>query len=79
VPFLIQGENTMTTVRESNLAGPCIPLGRLEKETASFYCYFDERPWAKCVKRIAKQKAHVEPCRRCEDHPQTQYPNGYMD
>ena len=36
-------------------------------------------------KKIAKRTsarysaAHVEPCRSCEDHPQTTYPNGYMD
>jgi hypothetical protein len=68
----------MTIVRESNLAGPCIELGELIRETAQFYVFRDNFPPPN-EHRIAKRKrrVHLEPCTRCEDHPQTQYPNGY--
>jgi hypothetical protein len=72
----------MTIVREFSAAGPCLTLGELIKETACFYVFSDRNGKSG---RIAKRTearyspAHVEPCRSCRDHPETQYPNGYMD
>lgn len=79
------------TVREFSTIGPCITLGEFVRETNVFYVYRTGRhgisgPDAETIeKRIAKRTearysaAHVEPCRSCEDHAQTSYPNGYMD
>lgn len=76
------------TVREFSKAGPCLALGRLVRETKQFYVF---NPWRggdkyedrerRITKRTEKRwsGAHVDPCPSCRDHPQTQYPNGYMD
>ena len=77
----------MTLVRQFSRCGPCLPLGRLTKETAQFYCY-DE--WCggdvfQGAKRVKKPDgaydsgAHIVPCPSCWDHAKTQYPRGYMD
>lgn len=74
-------------VREFSVAGPCLTLGKLKRETAQFYV-FDE--WQRGdryegEKRIRKRTpdrysaAHIEPCPSCRDHEKTQYPEGYMD
>lgn len=77
----------MTLVRQFNRAGPCLTLGKLVKETAQFYV-FDEWCGGNVFvgrRRVAKKldgrwsPNHVEACPSCRDHPQTQYPNGYMD
>jgi hypothetical protein len=68
------------TVRQFSVAGPCITLGTLLRETAKFYIYqprFTERQ-----KRVAKDPhglTHTEACVSCRDHGRTQYPHGYMD
>jgi len=77
------------TVRNFSTYGPCIPQGRLIRETAEFLIFADERTWdgqtTLTERRISKRApdhyspAHIEPCPSCEDHPQTQYPTGYMD
>lgn len=64
------------TVREFSPAGPCLARGELIRETPRFYVFRDR--WG-VEGRGAKHKMHIEPCRACRDHPQTQYPNGYMD
>ena len=65
----------MITVRETNWAGPCIGLGPLRKETPQFYVY----GYGKRGERVSKNNPaiHLEPCRRCGDHPETEYPRGY--
>jgi hypothetical protein len=72
----------MKTVREFNLAGPCIEIGRLVRETSKFYVYNDEfipGHFFDQEKKIGKRRTHIEPCKRCTDHPQTDYPNGYTN
>jgi hypothetical protein len=75
-------------VREFSVAGPCLTLGRLAKQTEQFYVYEEWHGGDRFGperKRIRKRTeahysgAHVEPCPSCRDHTQTQYPNGYMD
>jgi hypothetical protein len=71
---------SMTLVREHNSAGPCIVLGTVTKETADFYFY--RRSPDTPERRVAKLRRHggsihAKPCKRCEDHPQTEYPNGF--
>lgn len=69
-----------TTVRKFSAAGPCITLGTLLRETASFYVY---RPrFTEAESRAKKDRhglVHTEPCVSCRDHSRTQYPDGYMD
>lgn len=77
----------MKTVRAFSIAGPCLTLGRYVGETPQFYVYDEWRGGDNYGgrKRVKKRTeahysaAHVEPCSSCEDHPNTQYPNGYMD
>lgn len=80
--------NPRKLVREFNRAGPCIPLGLWVRDTKRFHIY---RQWlggdkyGESERRVAIRtpdhysRAHVEPCPSCEDHPQTQYPDGYLD
>ena len=72
-------ENTTKTVRKFSLAGPCLTLGTLFRETSNFLVYEERRYGDRLHRRVAKAKVHTEPCPSCRDHPQTQYPNGYMD
>lgn len=61
---------TTTIVREHSSAGPCFQLGPLVRETDQFFVY---RRGTK-EKRIAKRAAiHTTPCRRCDDHPESDY------
>ena len=68
--------------------GPCFQLGVLIKETPQFYFYrigeghykqWDEKVGQ--VKRVKKKTVyshiHLEPCTRCRDHKDTQYPWGF--
>jgi hypothetical protein len=71
------------TVREFSAAGPCLTLGELVRETPRFYVIkprpngYGEEP----ERRVGKRGGlvHCEPCRCCLDHPETQYPDGYLD
>lgn len=75
-------------VREFSPVGPCLTLGLFVKRTAKFIFY---REWkggdtfADKVSRAGGWKVnggdyiHTAACRSCRDHPETQYPNGYMD
>lgn len=63
-------------VRVWSPCGPCLPKGELIRTTGKFYVYRDRHG---DERRISCTKAHVDPCKRCEDHPETDYPNGYMD
>lgn len=70
----------MATVREFNMAGPCIYKGELVRETAKFYVFrdrFDRDRTRKLGKRDGL--VHVEPCRSCRDHPESSYRDGYWD
>lgn len=68
-------------VRTFSACGPCITKGRLVKETAQFYIFEEWKGGNdyEGLRRISKEKAHIEPCHSCCDHAQTVYPNGYMD
>ncbi len=75
-----------TTVREFSPAGPCLKLGEFVRRTAKTIVY---REWLGGEnfgdeRRVGGWKVqgdyiHTEPCRSCRDHPETSYPNGYMD
>lgn len=68
----------MTTVRKFSMAGPCLTQGELVRETAKFYVFRDKYR-GNVERKLAKNRAHIEPCHSCTDHPQTSYPYGYMD
>ncbi len=71
-----------TIVREFSAAGPCIRIGEFVKRTDKFVMY---RKWEggdryeDKVRRMGIRMTHTEPCKRCRDHADTTYPNGYMD
>lgn len=71
----------MQIVRRFSAVGPCLTEGKLLRETAKFYVYAEWQGMDRFEgeKRIAKDRAHIEPCRCCRDHKATQYPNGHMD
>jgi hypothetical protein len=62
-------------VRKINWAGPCIDQGPLVRETAQFYVY--EQGGREHRIKKTDPLVHLEPCQRCMDHPQTQYPRGF--
>jgi hypothetical protein len=76
-------------LRTSNLAGPCAEEGTIIGETKSFYLVQGDKPWERGKPRRFRKDGigkfsrsnggtpHIEPCKRCEDHPETSYPNGY--
>jgi len=67
------------TVREFSSVGPRITLGTLTKETAKSFCFTDREGKPGIVRKGTWGKTHIVPCSSCRDHPQTRYPNGYMD
>lgn len=75
-PVIEEAAPVRQTVRVFSPCGPCLPRGELIRTTSKFYVYRDRHG---DERRVACAKAHVEPCRSCDDHPETHYPNGYMD
>ena len=68
----------MKTVRELRVAGPCITLGLVLRETAGCISYRGRHGTPKFIsKRWAA--AHTEPCPSCPDHPKAKYPDDYRD
>lgn len=73
---------TMTLVREFSRCGPCIRLGELTKRTVATIYYRNTvtgEPGRRGGRAVARGLVHTEPCRSCRDHPETMYPDGYMD
>ena len=72
----------MQTVREFSPAGPCLMLGELVRKTAKTLTYIgraDNVTQRRGGRKVETNYIHTEPCISCRDHPQTQYPEGYMD
>jgi hypothetical protein len=66
------------TVRELSVAGPCITLGLVLRETARRISYRDRHGRPKFIsKRWAA--THTEPCPSCPDHPKAKCPDDYCD
>jgi hypothetical protein len=57
-------------MRYVNWAGPCM-RGYVTRVGRTRYNVDDGRAY------IYFFEAHTEPCERCTDHPQTDYPRGY--
>lgn len=69
-------------VRQFSACGPCLSLGKLLRSTPRFRVFNEWRGGGDFTgreRRIACASVHLDPCPSCTDHPQTQYPNGYMD
>jgi hypothetical protein len=72
-------------VRKSYSNGPCIFQGILIRETPKFYVFAvnaharDGLLESFPQQKLSKDNAHIEPCKRCTDHPQTDYPMGFLD
>src|ERR1700737_3279918 len=72
------GDCSVKTVRELRVAGPCITLGLVLRETAGRISYRDRHGTPKFIsKRWAA--AHTEPCPSCPDHPKAKHPDDYRD
>jgi hypothetical protein len=59
----------MKTVRELTVAGPCITLGVVLRETASRISYRDRYGTSKFISK--RWAVHTEPCPSCPDYPNT--------
>ena len=78
-------------VREFSACGPCLTLGEFVRRTAKTIVYREWRGgdcfgkecrvggWKVGERGDRRAYIHIEPCRSCRDHAETQYPNGYMD
>jgi hypothetical protein len=60
-------------VREKSVAGPCITLGVVLRETASRITYRDRHGEQKFISK--RWPVHSEPCPSCPDHPKAKYPD----
>ena len=62
-------------VRVVTLAGPCITATVIRRNRTTYTVAF-------CFPGYPQRKPHSSvndtPCLCCEDHPQTQYPDGYI-
>ena len=71
------------TVREFSAAGPCIVVGTFAGRTKNTVKYMNDdgkvRSRGGWKVKGDRPYVHTEPCRSCRDHPETQYPHGYMD
>ena len=67
----------MKTVRELSVAGPCITLGLVLRETDRRISYRDRHGTPKFISR--RWAIHTEPCPSCPDHPNTKYPDALED
>jgi hypothetical protein len=59
------------TIRELSVAGPCITLGLVLRETDRRISYRDRHGTPKFISR--RWAIHTEPCPSCPDHPRTKY------
>jgi hypothetical protein len=59
-------------VREKSVAGPCITLGVVLRETASRITYRDRHGEQKFISK--RWPVHSGPCPSCPDYPQPKYP-----
>ena len=60
-------------VREKSVAGPCITLGVVLRETALRITYRDRHGEEKFISK--RWPVHSEPCPSCPDHPKAKYPD----
>ena len=72
-----QGGYSVKTVRELSVAGPCVTLGLVLRETAWRISYRDRHGTSKFINK--RWAVHTEPCPSCPDYPKTKYPDGYWD
>ena len=64
---------SVKTIRELSVAGPCITLGLVLRETDRRISYRDRHGTPKFISR--RWAIHTEPCLSCPDHPKTKYPD----
>lgn len=75
---------TTKWLREFSPVGPCITLGKVLRITPKGVTYIDSHGRAKrrggrAWKEDGSGLLHIQPCRSCADHTNSQYPHGYMD
>jgi hypothetical protein len=67
----MDGASGMKTVRELTVAGPCITLGVVLRETASRISYRDRYGMSKFISK--RWAVHTAPCTSCPDYPKADY------
>lgn len=80
IPKIVETPANAPMAMRFSMAGPCIPVGRVVRETEQ--CYFITDKHSKNpneARRFSKHGLHLVACQRCQHHAQTHYPNGYMD
>lgn len=74
-----------TTVRQRDTFGPCIEIGLALEDQRDAFKYKDKDTGrVKLAKKVVQPKyagaapknAHIEPCRSCQDHPDTRFKPG---
>ena len=78
-PITREQFEALPRVRVFSPVGPCLTFYRLlrtNRKTCTLAYWNGDHI---STERIYKDWVHTEPCRSCMDHPQTMYPNGYMD
>jgi hypothetical protein len=58
---------------ENKRGGPCAVLGRVVKVTERYVYYKPNLHGS--VSYVPIRHVHMEPCRNCNDHPNTRYPD----
>ncbi len=66
-------------IRVFSSAGPCLRLYRLVKRNKKTATVAYKNGDSIDTKRVSLVYVHTEPCRCCTDHPDTMYPDGYMN
>lgn len=66
-------------VRVFSRCGPCLRQYRHVRTNRTTVTVAFRNGSGYSLERAYKGSVHEEPCPSCEDHPRTQYPDGYMD
>lgn len=69
----------LVPVRVFSRCGPCLTQFRRVRTNRTTVTLGFKNGSGYSLDRAYKGSVHEEPCPSCEDHPNTQYPDGYMD
>jgi len=66
-------------VRVFSSCGPCLNYYRMVRENKTTFTVVFKNGSGYSLERYSKGLVHESPCLSCQNHPETQYPDGYMD
>jgi hypothetical protein len=67
---------SLKIVRESSVAGPCVTLGHVLRETGRRISYRDRHGTRRFISK--RWAVHTDPCPLCPDHPTMKYSDGHL-